>query len=226
MSPDLTKVVSILNDSSRAAILDALMDGKPHPASELALVAKIKPQTASFHLTKMLDIGIIDVERHGRHRYYKLINKEVAELIESLYSVSPQSKPKSFNQVHEYKQIHYARTCYDHLAGYAGVQVTNALSQNGVLEKQSLDFVVTKSGVDFFKSLDIDVDLQQSKRRSFARCCLDWSEREHHLAGALGNSLLESMFNRNWIRRIPKTRAIEVTVEGKREMNELLSIEL
>ncbi|WLD94699.1 helix-turn-helix transcriptional regulator [Alkalihalobacillus sp. AL-G] len=226
MNPDLTKIVSLLNDASRAAILDLLMDGKPHPASELALFAKIKPQTASFHLNKMLEIGIVSVERHGRHRYYKLTNNDVACLIESLYSVSPQSKPNSFNEARERKQIEYARTCYDHLAGFVGVQVTDALSKKGYIEKMELDFIVTQTGENFFENLDIDIDFHESKRRSFARCCLDWSERQHHLAGSLGNALLESMFDRNWIKRIPKTRAIEVTSTGKSELKELLSIEL
>ena len=226
MNPDISSIASAISEPSRAAILMCLMDGSVHPASELAIAAKIKPQTASFHLTKMMEADLITVEKHGRHRYYRLKNNEIAEGLEQFLQLSPQVHVQSFRQAHEKKAIQYARTCYDHLAGYVGVAVTDALLQQGFLEKDEMNFILTPKGEEFFQQLQINIDEAKLKRRAFAKCCLDWTERHHHLAGALGNALLERMFELQWISRIPGTRAIQVTLKGKTGMKEHLSIEV
>ncbi len=225
MNPNISKIASLLSDSTRSAILLSLMDGRIHPASELAFLAKVKPQTASFHLHKMLEANLINVEKHGRHRYYKLINSDVAKVIEQMLSISPNSPVTSFRESREKEAIHFARTCYDHLAGYLGVQITNSLLEQGFIKKVDLNFEVTPEGIEFFRDFGINLEEQKKKRRAFARCCLDWSERQHHLAGALGNALLLKMIERQWITRTPKIRAVKVTPTGKIELQKLFKFD-
>jgi DNA-binding transcriptional ArsR family regulator len=226
MNPDISKIASLLSDPTRSSILLRLMDGTIHPVSELALAAKVKPQTASFHLHKMLDADLVGVEKHGRHRYYKLKNGDAARIIEQLLTISPGTPVKSFKESREKAAVHFARTCYDHLAGYVGVQITNSLVQQEFLKKMDKDFKVTASGSQFLKDFGInEADLSQ-KRRKFASCCLDWTERQHHIAGALGNALLERMLELEWFSRMPQTRALTVTPKGRLELEKRLSIQL
>ncbi|MED4648258.1 winged helix-turn-helix domain-containing protein [Bacillus inaquosorum] len=215
MNPNIAKISLLLSDPSRSSILLSLMDGRIHPAGELAYLANIKPQTASFHLNKLLEAKLISVEKHGRHRYYRLSNSEAASVIEQLLSIAPKEKVTSLKDSKEKSDLHFARTCYDHLAGYVGVQITNSLVEQGMLKKVDLNFEVTSEGSLFFSNFGINEEQQRNKRRAFARCCLDWSERQHHIAGALGNALLVRMLEEKWIVRMPKTRAVKITPSGK-----------
>ncbi|MCY7873874.1 winged helix-turn-helix domain-containing protein [Bacillus spizizenii] len=215
MNPNIAKISSLLSDPSRSSILLTLMDGRIHPAGELAHLANIKPQTASFHLKKLLEEKLISVEKHGRHRYYRLSNSDTAHVIEQFLRIAPKAKVTSLKDSKEKSNLHFARTCYDHLAGYVGVQMTNSLVEQGIIKKVDVSFEVTSEGALFFSNLGINEEQQRSKRRAFARCCLDWSERQHHIAGALGNALLVRMLEEEWIVRMPKTRAIRITQSGK-----------
>ncbi|KFI04063.1 winged helix-turn-helix domain-containing protein [Bacillus spizizenii] len=215
MNPNIAKISSLLSDPSRSSILLTLMDGRIHPAGELAHLADIKPQTASFHLKKLLEEKLISVEKHGRHRYYRLSNSDTANVIEQFLRIAPKAKVTSLKDSKEKSDLHFARTCYDHLAGYVGVQMTNSLVEQGIIKKVDVNFEVTSEGALFFSDLGINEEQQRSKRRAFARCCLDWSERQHHIAGALGNALLVRMLEEEWIVRMPKTRAIRITQSGK-----------
>lgn len=215
MNPNIAKISSLLSDPSRSSILLTLMDGRIHPAGELAYLANIKPQTASFHLKKLLEEKLISVEKHGRHRYYRLSNSDTANMIEQLLRMAPKAKVTSLKDSKVKSDLHFARTCYDHLAGYVGVQMTHSLVEQGILKKVDLNFEVTSEGSLFFSKLGINEEHQRHKRRAFARCCLDWSERQHHIAGALGNALLVCMLEEEWIVRMPKTRAVRMTQSGK-----------
>lgn len=226
MNPDISKISSLLSDPTRSLILLSLMDGTIHPSNELAYIAKVKPQTASFHLHKMLEANLVSVEKHGRHCYYKLKNSETAKIIEQLLIISPSTSVKSFKGSREKSAIHFARTCYDHLAGYVGVQITNSLVQQGILIKIDMNFEVTTEGSRFLKEFGIDEEDLNNKRRALARCCLDWTERQHHIAGALGNALLEKMFELEWFSRMPQTRAVKITPKGRLELAKRLSIHL
>jgi len=223
---NLAIVASLVSEGSRAAMLTAMLDGRYHPASELAYMAGIKPQTASFHLSKMADAGIVSVEQQGRHRYYGIRDPEVARMLESLLSIAPPAEIKSLRQADEDRAIRSARTCYDHLAGKLGTQLTASLLKMGVLDESHQQFEVTASGEAFFKNFRIDLDRARAKRRSFSHKCLDWSERRHHLAGALGSVLLEKLFELKWIERLPKTRAVRVTEEGKKGFKATFGIEV
>lgn len=226
MNPDISKIASLLSDHTRSLILLGLMDGALHPSSEMASIAKVTPQTASFHLHKMLEADLVSVEKHGRHRYYKLKNSEVAKVIEQLLNIAPSTSVTSLKESREKSAIQYARTCYDHLAGYVGVQITNSLVEKGILVKKDMNFEVTTEGSCFLQEFGIDEQELHHKRRTFARCCLDWTERQHHIAGALGNALLEKMLELEWFLRMPQTRAVKVTPKGRVELTKRFSIQV
>jgi DNA-binding transcriptional ArsR family regulator len=225
-NPNVAKVAALVSETSRAAILTVLLDGRLHPANELAYMAQIKPQTASFHLSKMVDSTIITVEKQGRHRYYGIRNPEIAQILETLLSIAPPIEIKSLKQASEDKAMRSARTCYDHLAGNLGVQLTDSLIKAGIIYEEKNAFVVTDKGEEFFKTFRIDLEVVKKKRRSFAHKCLDWSERRYHLAGSLGTALLERLFDLKWVQRIPDTRAIKITSEGKKGLKNIFSIDL
>ncbi|WP_102272602.1 ArsR/SmtB family transcription factor [Cytobacillus massiliigabonensis] len=225
-NPNVAIIASLVSEPSRAAILTVLLDGRYHPVNELAYMAGIKPQTASFHLTKMVNANIVSVEQQGRHRYYGIQDQEVAQVMESLLLLAPPIEIKSFKQASEDKAIRIARTCYDHLAGGLGVQLTDALIQKGILCEETKEFTLTEKGRDFFADFQIDIGKTKTKRRSFSHKCLDWSERRHHLAGALGNAILEKLLELKWVERLPKSRAIKITPKGEKGLKETFSIEV
>jgi hypothetical protein len=146
--------------------------------------------------------------------------------METLLSISPLPKIKSLKQATEDQAVRYARTCYDHLAGNLGVKLTQALVNMDFLNEDSDGFHVTNNGEEFFKTFQVDYESVKKKRRAFTHKCLDWSERRHHLGGALGNALLERLFDLNWIQRIPNTRAIKITHEGSKGFKETFLIEI
>ncbi|HET7577958.1 MAG TPA: metalloregulator ArsR/SmtB family transcription factor [Bacillales bacterium] len=214
-SPNVAEAAALLSESSRAAMLTALMDGRFHTATELAYMAGIKQQTASFHLSKLTAAHFIQMEKHGRYRYYKLANQKVAEILESFLSLSRPPEIRSLRQSSQMKALRSARTCYDHLAGELGVQLTQSMLEGGYLEKAEKHFCVTSEGERFFEDFGMDLAGLHKKRRSFSRACLDWSERQHHLAGALGQGIAARLFELQWIARIPSSRAVKVTEKGQ-----------
>lgn len=219
-------IASLVSEDSRAAILTVLMDGRYHAAGELAYMAGIQPQTASFHLAKMVQADVVAVDKQGRHRYYGIKNQEVAHVMESLLSISPPVLVKSLRQSTEDKALRYARTCYDHLAGSLGVQFTHTLLNAGVLCEEEKGFTVTEHGEKVFADLNIDFAQAKKKRRSFSHKCLDWSERRHHLAGALGNAIMEKLLELKWVQRHPTSRALTVTSEGEKGFEEVFSLDI
>ncbi|QNR67990.1 winged helix-turn-helix transcriptional regulator [Paenibacillus peoriae] len=223
---NIAMIASLVSERSRAAILTALLDGRFHTASELAHMAGIKPQTASFHLAKMTEAQVVTVEKQGRHRYFGIQDPEVAQVMESLLSIAPPVPIKSFKHASENEALRLARTCYDHVAGQLGVQLMSFFIQKGILSEDQDGLYITEPGETFFTDFQIDLTQTRQKRRSFSHKCLDWSERRHHLAGALGNALLDRLFELNWIERLPTTRAIRITADGKRGIKEIFSIEV
>ncbi|KUP26172.1 helix-turn-helix domain-containing protein [Paenibacillus sp. DMB5] len=219
-------IASLVSEASRAAILTVLLDGRFHAAGELAYMARITPQTASFHLAKLVNADVIAVEKQGRHRYYGIRDQEVARVMETLLSIAPPVEIKSLKQSSEDKALRYARTCYDHLAGSLGVQLTDALLRTDLLCEEKEGFAITENGEKLFTDLQIDLNMVKKKRRAFTHKCLDWSERRHHLAGALGNALLERFLELKWVRRLPETRAIQITADGEKGFKEVFSLDI
>ncbi|WP_281216288.1 ArsR/SmtB family transcription factor [Lysinibacillus capsici] len=226
INPNMAEIAALLGETSRATILASMMDGRFHTASELAYMAAIKPQTASFHLAKLVEGKLIKVEKQGRHRYFQLAGEDIAQFLESFLAISPPPEVRSLKQSSQIKLLQDARTCYDHLAGKLGVQLTESLLKAGYLTLEGKQFVLTDEGILFFTTFGIDLTALKRKRRSFSHACLDWSERRYHLAGALGCELLNQFFNLGWLLRVPSIRAIKVTEEGKIGFKEVFHLDL
>ncbi|QQE79805.1 helix-turn-helix transcriptional regulator [Alicyclobacillus sp. SO9] len=225
-SPNIVAVASLIGDPSRAAMLMNLLGGKALPASELARAARIKPQTASSHLSKLVNGGLLVQESYGRHRYYRLANAEAAEALETLNAIAPEKPIQSLRESYEAKALHFARTCYDHVAGELGVALTDKMLELGLVVEVGKDFQVTARGADRIEAFGIDLKEVKKTRRHFARRCLDWSERRHHMAGALGAAIANRMFELGWIARVPAGRALRVTDEGYAGLESELEIHL
>lgn len=212
---NIAAVAELIADSSRAAMLDALLGKQALPAGELAYRAGISPQTASSHLAKLVAGGLLVLTTQGRHRYYALASAEVAYALEVLATLAPPAPIRTLRESIVVEQLRFARTCYDHLAGKLGVELTQGLVDSHLLTKDDRNYGVTKEGSCFLTSFGLDLERLQYQRRSFARQCLDWSERRYHLAGGLGTALAEQLFQRGWIQRISSSRAVQVTDSGR-----------
>ncbi|WP_060207261.1 ArsR/SmtB family transcription factor [Sporosarcina koreensis] len=221
--PDFSYVAKLMGDSSRAAMLEALLGLDGLPTNELARKANVSLQTASGHLAKLVEGNLIRVEKHGRHRYFRLASPDVAHAIETLTVIAPAPNIKSLKNFSRAEKVRIARTCYDHLAGKLGVSLTEAFIQKGYLAEGENDFLVTDKGEKFFSDFDINLDVLRNQRRYFARKCLDWSERRYHLAGALGNAVLLRLLDLHWIEKLPD-RAVKVTRTGRVGLYESLGI--
>ncbi|QOR64828.1 helix-turn-helix transcriptional regulator [Cytobacillus suaedae] len=224
--PIVSEVASIIHEESRSIMLLTLLDGRKYTVSELAMVSKITPQTASFHISKMIEKGVVKFEKIGRHKYLSITNSEVARVLESLLCLSPQRKPKSLREVSKSKEILFARTCYDHLAGALGVELTKSLLNNNLILESENSFDLTEHGEKFLTDLGINLIAVRKKRRAFSCKCLDWSERKFHLAGSLGNSILIYALENLWIERMPLTRALKLTGKGRLVFKEVFGIEI
>lgn len=224
--PNISALTALLTERSRAAILAALMDGKFHTASELAYMASIKPQTASFHLAKLEENNLIICEKHGRFRYFRLANDEVANTLEIIMAISPLPEVRSLNQSSQLKKLESARTCYDHLAGRVSVSLTKLMEEAGYIERDNKKFLVTKSGELFFEDFGVDLVGLSKKRRAFSNACLDWSERTYHLGGALGNGLFERYLELDWIETKENSREVVITDRGKSGFKDLFGLEI
>ncbi|MDA8205803.1 MAG: helix-turn-helix domain-containing protein, partial [Thermaerobacter sp.] len=176
--------------------------------------ARVTPQTASSHLAKMVAGGLLVHESYGRHRYYRLANAEVGLALEALNTIASPKPVRSLRESDESRALRFARTCYDHLAGEVGVALTDKMVELGLIQVEGRDFVVTVDGSKWFHEFGIDVAGIRRGRRHFARQCLDWSERRHHLAGALGAALTNRLLELTWVERVARGRAVRVTSAG------------
>lgn len=212
MQPDITVIASLIGEPARARMMTALMSGKALTATELSLEAEVTPQTASSHLNKLTDKGLLVVRKQGRHRYFQLASLEVAELIESLLNISAMT-PSAVTGPSD-PDLRSARICYDHLAGELGVSLYDALVSRQLIEDHGCTTRLTAAGEEFFKELGIDLNGLQRKRRSLCKSCLDWSERRNHLAGALGAWIMKDMLENRWAAQQPDSRIIRFNPSG------------
>ncbi len=225
--PNIASTAFLIADPARALILTALLDGRARPAGELAYAAGVTAQTASSHLGKLLAGGLLAVETEGRHRYYRFAGPHVAQALENLAAISPPIVPRKKPRSREAERLQFARCCYDHLAGHVGVAVTRGLQQRGFLAPaDNKQFVMTPAGAAWFEGLGLDTTRLKADRRGVARQCLDWTEREHHLAGPLGVQLMDRFCAKGWLRRSKASRAVEVTPKGFLELHEQLGIQI
>jgi DNA-binding transcriptional ArsR family regulator len=221
---DIAALAGLLADSSRAAMLQALMDRRARTAGELARLAKIAPSTASQHLGRLIDGGLLAAEAQGRHRYYRLAGPRVAVLLESMMAFAP--APIGTSAPNVGFDLRFARTCYDHLAGTVATVLYERLQADGTLHVTSDSVELTPAGAHRLQSLGIDTEALRAGRRPLARTCLDWTERRHHLAGALGAALLDGFRTRGWLVPRNAPRALRLTTSGRRALASYFDVDV
>jgi DNA-binding transcriptional ArsR family regulator len=217
-----SNVAALIGEPTRTAILMNLLDGRARTAGELAASAEVSPQVASNHLTKLLEGDLLRLESQGRHRYYRLASLEVAQALEALAAIGQPSQAISLQVP---TQLQFARSCYDHLAGRLAVILTEKFLEKSILVEKPSDYEVTPLGQEWFADFGIDVSTLKTARRSFARRCLDWSERRPHVAGALGAALFIQLKGLGWVIQ-EEERAVRLTVKGRAGLERELEIKL
>jgi len=233
---DIASAAALIADSTRAAILRALLPDRPLAAGELARLAGVSAATASFHLAKLLEGGLITVVRQGRHRYYRLAGHEVAAALEALGLISPGLPVRTLRQSREAVALAEARTCYDHLAGRAGVELLDGLLRRGLLEEKSgrtdrgdtssHRFEVTGAGAKELGSFGLNLLQLRRSRRHFAGTCIDWTQRRRHLNGALAAAITGRLFELGWIEHGQRRRSVRVTPVGIEGLASTFGIDL
>ena len=195
-------------------MLTALMEGRALTATELALEGGVAPSTASSHLEKLGGAGLVTIAIQGRHRYFRLAGPEVATALEGLMAIAPRAHLRTKRPGVSDQGLRRARVCYDHLAGEVDVRLFGALCERKWLRASRHGIAMTTDGEAWFRRLGVDVDALRSRRRPLCRPCLDWSERQFHLAGSLGGALLDRLFALRWARRETGTRAVIFSPRG------------
>ncbi|HEV7923332.1 MAG TPA: helix-turn-helix transcriptional regulator [Thermoanaerobaculia bacterium] len=211
--PDMAAIAQLLGDPTRARMLGLLMDGQAQTATELALAGGVLPSTASSHLTRLTDAGLLTIARQGRHRYFRIAGPEVAAAIEGLMSIAPPVRPLRFGPREE--ALRRARVCYDHLAGEMGVRLLDGLRGKRVISGPDDELALTRAGEAWCERIGIDLEALRARRRRLCRQCLDWSQRRAHLAGSLGQALLERLFALRYARREAGSRAVVLSPRGE-----------
>lgn len=238
---DIAAVASLLADPARCKVLLALGDGRALPASVLADEAGISRPTASSHLNKLTTAGLLTVESHGRHRYYRLSGSEVGELLEQLIRLAPPQPVKSLREGTRAARLRSARTCYDHVAGRLGVAVMGSLLDRDALvggdgryhpgrdghdalssPGHDVEYELTGAGHHFLTGIGVEMP---TGKRPLIRYCVDWTEQRHHLAGGLGRAVLDRFLAADWVKRVPRNRALTVTDEGRTALADAFGIE-
>lgn len=234
---DIAAIAALMGESSRAAVLRALLDGRALAASTLASEAGVAPSTLSNHLARLVDGGLISVEPSGRHRYFRLSTPEVAHALEALAQVAPSLPVRSLREATHAKAIRQARTCYDHLAGRLGVAICDSLISSAIVKVEanpcrtldpvvgagrSNQYVITEYGKE--RLADFGVELGQSSRRPLVLYCLDWSEQRPHLGGRLGAALLGRFIALGWLVQAER-RVIRITDNGHTGLSQEFSID-
>jgi DNA-binding transcriptional ArsR family regulator len=236
---DLSAVAAALADPGRARMVLALYDGRALPASVLASEAGVAPSTATFHLTRLLEAGMVTAERQGRHRYFRLAGLAVAEAVEGLARLAPAQEVRSLREGTRAHQLRAARTCYDHLAGRLGVALMRTLLARGALTGgdgvhdpararsdrlsapgRDVGYELTPAGRELLAGLGVRLPA----RRREVRYCVDWSEQAHHLSGGAGRGLLDRFLELDWVRRGPVARTIHVTPAGATGLRDALGL--
>ena len=235
---DVVPAAALLAEPTRAAMLTALLDERPLAAGELARLAGVSPATASAHLARLLSGGLVTMIKHGRHRYYRLAGPEVASAIEALAHLSPGMPVHSLRESQDASALAQARTCYDHLAGRAGVALLQALLAQGILAPspdggspadgsrsgqgaawqapaRPAAFQVTEVGLGALTDFGLNVGELARSRRHFVGACMDWTERAPHLSGALGAAITARLLKLGWIERGNRRRAVRISQAGR-----------
>ena len=222
--PDIALVAALVGDPARSNMLMALMSGRALTASELAQEAGITPQTASSHLAKLEAGSLIEPEKQGRHRYYRLTGPDVAAALEGLMDLAARAGHMRVRTGPKDPALRRARICYDHLAGELGVQMLDSLKRQKLVRQRKQDIELTADGKRFMaKALQIDAEAIAHTRRPLCKACLDWSARRHHLAGTVGAAVMARFTELNWAARdaLPGSRIVNFTRTGEKQFKML-----
>jgi DNA-binding transcriptional ArsR family regulator len=227
--PDIAKLASAMADERRARMLLALNDGRPLPAMRLAAEAGVAPSTASAHLRKLVDAGLVAVQPDGRYRCFRLASADVGALIETMSLLAPPRPVRSLREGTRVDALRRARTCYDHLAGRLGVAVFAALVESGDVvgsdgEGGDLAYRLTEPGRQRLERLAVELPAAGDDGTTPVRYCVDWTEQRHHLSGAVGRALARRLFELRWIERLGQPRAIRVTPAGERGLGRVFGM--
>ena len=222
--PDIALLGSLIGDPARANMLGALMSGKALTASELSAEAGVTVQTASAHLKKLENGGMIQQRKQGRHRYFSLSDDDVGSLLENMMGVAAKKGHTRVRTGPKDPALRKARVCYNHLAGEMGVQAFDSMVARNFIKEDDADLVLTDSGRSFVTQLGIDIDVLKKSRRPVCKSCLDWSARRSHLAGTLGTLLLTRFYDLGWARRGEGTRIVNFSRKGDVEFQALFPV--
>jgi DNA-binding transcriptional ArsR family regulator len=222
--PLIAEIAALVGEPARATMLSALLDGRALTASELAYAARVTAQTASAHLAKLTEAGLLSVVRTGRHRYFRLASPKVVEMLDGIVAVALENRPRYRPLSRQARELSEARICYDHLAGRLSVDLTDFLTTHEYIVLGDEAAEITPAGARFLTEFGIDLPAPNSTRRNFCRWCLDWTERRPHLAGAVGAALTKRCFDLGWTERMKHGRAVIVTTSGKRGFLETFGI--
>jgi len=217
--PDIAMVAALVGDPARANMLTALMTGRALTATELAHEGGITPQTASSHLAKLEAGGLIEQEKQGRHRYFRLSDPDVAGVLEGLEGLAARAGHMRLRTGPKDPALRRARVCYDHLAGDLGVQMLDSMKKQRLIRQRKHDIELTAEGARFLnRALQISSDSLTHPRRPLCKACLDWSERRHHLAGTLGAAILARFTELKWAARdaAPGSRVVNFSRNGEK----------
>lgn len=212
--PVIATVAALIGDPARANMLSALMDGRALTMSELSQAAGVMLSTGSSHLTKLQQARLVESEKQGRHRYFRLAGSDVAAVLEQLMDLAQRTGHHRVRTGPRDEAMRRARVCYDHVAGEIGVSLFKCLMSRKYLAMPEGEMVVARRGREFLERFGISVAALESGRRPVCRTCLDWSERQHHLGGALGAVLLDNFLDRGWMNRAGG-RVLTVTPAGR-----------
>lgn len=224
----LAAVAALVGHPTRAELLARMLDGRAHTVGELARHAGVALSTASEHLGRLVDGGLVEAVAQGRHRYHRLAGPEVAAALEHLQGLAAAVGPAPVPRVPA--ALAFARTCYDHLAGTVAVAVHDRLVATGALVVDDAGTRCSDTGANTVARLGVPAGVLAGRRtlgrRPFARPCLDWTERRPHLAGRLGAALLDAFVAQGWVARRPSSRAVDVTTTGRRALATQLDLHL
>ena len=221
----IAETAALVGDPARATMLSALIDGRPLTASELAVAAHITPQTASTHLAKLTEAGLLSMVREGRHRRFRLASPTVVEMIEGIAAVALQKRPRYRPLSDQARALNAARICYDHLAGRLSVDLTDAFVARDYIVLDGDIAHITATGTRFFTEFKTELPTRRSTRRRLCRLCLDWTERRPHIAGALGAAITKRFFDLGWMERTKRSHAVVVTPLGRRGLRKTFGID-
>ena len=221
--PDIARIAALIGDPARANMLTALISGKALTATELSLEAGVTLQTASSHLKKLEEGGLLIQRKQGRHKYFSLADDDTAHALESLMGLAAGRGQLRTRTGPKDDALRYARVCYNHLAGEMGVLIYDSFRQRGFLALDEVGLTLTDTGRSFVTGFGIDLAALDAKKAPMCRECLDWSERRSHLAGSLGRSILAQLESRGWAMRDENSRAIRFTQNGDRALRALLT---